>query len=68
MPMRYKQHALNCHWFDAVALNATERLITFCVNGVQTPMIRYDANGFPDPWPVIAFTAEYGGTKRGFAS
>ena len=61
MPMRYPQHPLNCHWFDAV-VRGSDRLITFCVNGVQYATI-YDTHGFRDPWPVIAFTAEYGGVQ-----
>lgn len=62
MPMRYSQHIVNTHWFDAVLLSGSTYLITFCVNGIQYATI-YDSNGFRDPWPVIAFTAEYGGVQ-----
>lgn len=59
---RTKQHYLNCHWFDAEALNATERLITFCVNGVQYATIG-TSSGIRDPWRVFAFDPEFGGVQ-----
>ncbi|MCA9241229.1 MAG: hypothetical protein KDA37_13560, partial [Planctomycetales bacterium] len=62
MPMRYGQHPLNGHWFDAVAIGS-ERLVTFCVNGVQYATWHTPGIGFRDPWPVIAFDPEFGGAQ-----
>lgn len=62
MPMRYQQHPLNCHWFDAVAIAGNQSLVTFNVNGVQYATI-YTGTGFRDPWPIVAFDAEFGGAQ-----
>jgi hypothetical protein len=59
---RIKQHYLNCHWFDAEPLNATERLITFNINGVQYATIG-TSSGIIDPWKVFAFDSEFGSVQ-----
>lgn len=66
MPMRYPQHYLNCHWFDAVPLG-NNRLVTFNVNGVQYATIHTPGTGFRDPWPVMAFDLEFGGVQTRIA-
>jgi hypothetical protein len=62
MPMRFSQHPLNCHWFDAVPLGS-DRLVTFNVNGVQYATLYNAGTGFRDPWPVMAFDPEFGGAQ-----
>lgn len=66
MPMRFRQDARNCHWFDAVALGS-ERLVTFNVNGVQYATLHTPGTGFRDPWPVLAFDPEFGGAQTRIA-
>ena len=60
--MRYPQHFLNCHWFDAVTISADQTLITFNVNGTQYVTI-HNQLGFWDPWPIVAFDPEFGGAQ-----
>jgi hypothetical protein len=64
MPMRYQQHPLNCHWFDAVPIAGQQSLVTFNVNGVQYATI-YDAATatMRNPWTVMAFDPEFGGAQ-----
>lgn len=59
---RVKQHYLNCHWFDAEALSASERLIIFNINGTQYATIG-TSSGIRDPWKVFAFDSEFGGVQ-----
>lgn len=66
MPMRYRQDARNCHWFDAVALGS-DRLVTLNVNGVQYGTLHTPGTGFRDPWPVLAFDPEFGGAQTRIA-
>lgn len=61
-PMRYPQHPLNCHWFDAVSIPSSQSLVTFNVNGVQYATV-YTGDGFRDPWPIMAFDTEFGGAQ-----
>jgi hypothetical protein len=62
IPMRYSQHPLNCHWFDAVSIPSSQSLVTFNVNGVQYATI-YTGDGLRDPWPIMAFDTEFGGAQ-----
>ncbi len=65
MPMRYQQHPLNCHWFDAIPIAGNQSLVTFNVNGVQYATI-FTGTGFRDPWPIMAFDVEFGGAQTRF--
>lgn len=61
--LRINQHYLNCHWFDAEILSSTERLVTFCVNGIQYATIVTTGGNISDPWRVLAFDPEFGGVQ-----
>lgn len=60
--MRYPQHFLNCHWFDAEPISGDQSVVIFNVNGVQYATI-HNSLGFRDPWPIVAFDPEFGGAQ-----